>query len=231
MARRLRPEPPVTLPDRIARLPAWAWGVAALSLAAAVAFGAGGGNLALAVAALVALPLAGAAVVSARVQAKREERARAEAAASGEDILKGMGWREFEVLISESFRLRGYRVVELIGGGEEHSFDIVLSRQQRTYLAHCRPLIGDRLDVEVVRGLDARRAVRGAAGGMVVSGARFTREAVQFAKERQVTLISGSALRSLISQARTLRQSAVNSPRATPADTPGADRAKVARNG
>ncbi len=35
------------------------------------------------------------------------------------DVLDGMSWREFEMLVGEGFRLQGYQVVETGGGGAD----------------------------------------------------------------------------------------------------------------
>ena len=44
------------------------------------------------------------------------------------DALDGMGWREFEMLVGEGFRLQVYGVVETGGGGPVGGIDLRLSR-------------------------------------------------------------------------------------------------------
>lgn len=44
------------------------------------------------------------------------------------DVLDGMSWREFEMLVGEAFRLQGYQVVETGGGGADGGVDLVVSR-------------------------------------------------------------------------------------------------------
>lgn len=47
------------------------------------------------------------------------------------DVLDGMSWREFEMLVGEGFRLLGYQVVETGGGGADGGVDLVLSKLNR----------------------------------------------------------------------------------------------------
>lgn len=44
------------------------------------------------------------------------------------DVLGGMNWREFELLVGEGFRLQGYQVAETGGGGADGGMDLVLTR-------------------------------------------------------------------------------------------------------
>lgn len=121
------------------------------------------------------------------------------------DVLHGMSWREFEVLVGEGFRLQGYTVEETGGGGPDGGIDLVLSRPARNgreqYLVQCKQWRAFRVGVDVVRELYGVMAARGAAVGFVVTSGRFTDEAVAFASGRNVTLVDGSKLYKLIQQA------------------------------
>ena len=80
------------------------------------------------------------------------------------DALDGMSWREFEMLVGESFRLQGYPVVETGGGG----IDLVLTKPGNgggeKFLGHCKQWRAFRVDVDVVRELYGAMAARGATG-------------------------------------------------------------------
>ena len=54
------------------------------------------------------------------------------------DVLDGLNWREFEVLVGEAFRLQGYRVMETGGGGADGGVDLVLSRGSEKFLVQCK---------------------------------------------------------------------------------------------
>jgi restriction system protein len=122
------------------------------------------------------------------------------------DALHGMSWREFEVLVSEGFRLQGYRVEETGGGGPDGGIDLVLSRPgsngRERFLVQCKQWRAFKVGVDVVRELYGVMAARGAAGGFVVTSGRFTDEAERFASGRNVTLVDGPKLHKLIQRAR-----------------------------
>lgn len=122
------------------------------------------------------------------------------------DVLDGMSWREFEMLVGEGFRLLGYQVVETGGGGADGGVDLVLSKPSKNggekFLVQCKQWRAFKVGVDVVRELYGVMAARGAAGGFVVTSGRFTDEAVSFASGRNVTLIDGPKLHGLLRQAK-----------------------------
>jgi restriction system protein len=63
---------------------------------------------------------------------------------------------------------------------------------------HCRQWQADKLGIDAVRELHAALAIRGAAGGFVVCGGRFSREAQRFAAGTPLRLIDGAALALLL---------------------------------
>lgn len=136
------------------------------------------------------------------------------------DVLEGMTWREFEMLVGEGFRQQGYQVEETGGGGADGGVDLVLSRPSTTgrekVLVQCKQWRAFKVGVDVVRELYGVMAARGAAAGVVVTSGRFTDEAVAFAKGRNVRLVDGSALHQLIRAAK------AQAPR--PSETPFASR-------
>jgi restriction system protein len=125
------------------------------------------------------------------------------------DVLHGMNWRDFEVLVAEGFRLQGYRAEETGGGGPDGGIDLVLSRPgsngREKFLVQCKQWRAFKVGVDVVRELYGVMASRGAAGGFVVTSGRFTDEAVRFANGTNVTLVDGPKLHKLIQQARAAR--------------------------
>lgn len=122
------------------------------------------------------------------------------------DVLDGMTWREFELLVGEGFRLQGYQVVETGGGGADGGVDLVLTRPGKSggekFLVQCKQWRALKVSVDVVRELYGVMAARGATGGFVVTSGRFTDEAISFASGRNVTLVDGPKLLGLIRQAR-----------------------------
>jgi restriction system protein len=142
------------------------------------------------------------------------------------DALDGMSWREFEMLVGEGFRLKGYQVAETGGGGADGGVDLVLRKTGETsgekFLVQCKQWRALKVGVDVVRELYGVMAARGATGGFVVTSGRFTEAAVSFASGRNVTLIDGEKLRGLLRDAKAAVNRSTSRPAAAPAVTPNA---------
>jgi restriction system protein len=144
------------------------------------------------------------------------------AQAKGADALDGMSWREFESLVGEAFRLQGFGVVETGGGGADGGVDLVLSKGGEKFLVQCKQWKAYKVGVDVVRELYGVMAARGATGGFVVTSGSFTEDAKAFADGRNVKLVDGQRLFSMIRQAKeSLSNRSVAMARSTkPATTP-----------
>lgn len=141
--------------------------------------------------------LAGAAV-SAWRRHQRKTLADNVSAAKSADVLDGMSWREFELLVGEGFRGKGFQVEELGGAGADGGVDLVLRKGGEKYLVQCKQWRAYKVTVQVVRELYGVMAASGAAGGFVVTSGRFTADAREFAEGRNVELMDGDALLDLI---------------------------------
>ncbi|VTU21381.1 Zn-finger domain associated with topoisomerase type I [Variovorax sp. PBL-H6] len=123
-------------------------------------------------------------------------------AAKTADVLEGMSWREFELLVGEGFRRKGFQVEELGGAGADGGVDLVLRKGGEKYLVQCKQWRAYKVTVQVVRELYGVMAASGAAGGFVVTSGRFTADAREFAQGRNVQLMDGDALFALIRSVR-----------------------------
>lgn len=134
---------------------------------------------------------------------RRQRRALVSGVAQGKarDVLDGMSWQQFEMLVGEAFRLQGYRVVETGGNGPDGGIDLVLHKDREKFLVQCKQWKAFKVGVQVVRELYGVMAAKGAAGGFVVTSGHFTDEATAFASGRNVTLVDGRSLFGLIQQA------------------------------
>jgi restriction system protein len=124
------------------------------------------------------------------------------AQARSANALDGMSWREFEMLVGEAFRLQGYRVAETGGGGPDGGIDLVLTKGNEKFLVQCKQWKAYKVSVDVVRELYGVMAAKGATGGFVVTSGRFTDDARKFAEGRNVQLIDGPKLFTMIKQAK-----------------------------
>lgn len=113
-------------------------------------------------------------------------------------LVNSMSWQDFERLVGEAYRQRGYRVRETGGGGADNGIDLVLERDGERHLVQCKQWRAQRVGVDVVRELYGAMAAQGAAGGWVVTSGAFTTPAREFARGRNIELIDGGALVDLI---------------------------------
>jgi restriction system protein len=121
------------------------------------------------------------------------------------DVLNGMTWQEFEMLVGEAYRLEGYTVTETGGGGADGGVDLALRKGGETFLVQCKQWKALKVPATTVRELYGVMAARGAAGGFVVTSGTFTRDAMAFAEGKNIELVEGPRLMKLINQARTAK--------------------------
>lgn len=117
--------------------------------------------------------------------------------------LAGVSWREFELLVGEAFRGKGYSVTENSNKGPDGGIDLRLKKHNETYLVQCKQWRAVKVGVTVVRELYGVMAATGAAGGFVVTSGRFTPEAEAFAQGRNITLMDGAYLKGFIGTVQT----------------------------
>jgi len=121
-----------------------------------------------------------------------------QAMTGGFQSMAKMSWAQFEQLIGEALRRRGFEVTETGGRTADGGVDLVLSKEGKRYLVQCKHWRVQSVGVGVVRELNGVVAARGAAGGYVVTSGVFTREAWAFAQTCAIELIDGEKLESLI---------------------------------
>lgn len=119
------------------------------------------------------------------------------------NALQNITWREFELLVGEAFRMRGFSVTETGGGGSDGGIDLVLRKDSEIFLVQCKQWRAYKVSVNVVRELLGVMVTKGAAGGFVVTSGVFTAEAHLFTKGQNIELIDGSKLAAMIAKART----------------------------
>ena len=113
-------------------------------------------------------------------------------------VLNGMSWQEFEMLVGEAFRRKGYMVSETGGGSADGGVDLVLRKDGEKFLVQCKQWKAFKVGVTTIRELYGVMAAGGATGGFVVTSGVFTQEAESFAEGRNIDLIDGSELTAMI---------------------------------
>ena len=103
-------------------------------------------------------------------------------------------WREFELRVAAAFARRGYAVAVRGGTSADGRIDIALTRDSETALVQCRQWRAMKVSLETVRELHDEMVAKGASRGYVVTLGRFTQDAVEFARGRNIELIDGQQL-------------------------------------
>jgi restriction system protein len=111
----------------------------------------------------------------------------------GRDV-PSLNWREFESMVGEGFRQRGFQVDERGGPSTDGGIDLILRKGREKYLVQCKHWRAQQVGVSIVRELYGVMAAEQAAGGYVVTSGKFTTDALRFAQGRNVELIGGTQL-------------------------------------
>jgi restriction system protein len=109
-----------------------------------------------------------------------------------------LSWRDFEALVGQGFRRRGFEVTERGAAGPDGGVDLGLAKGHERYLVQCKQWRAQQVGVSVVRELYGVMAAEQVAGGYVVTSGTFTKDARQFASGRNIQLIDGPALKALL---------------------------------
>jgi restriction system protein len=122
---------------------------------------------------------------------------------TGLDSLRAMSWREFEMLVGEAFRRRGYAIQETGLDGPDGGIDLILRKDGKTTLVQCKQWKTQRVDVKVVREMFGLLAHHDAAAVKIVAVGDYTTDAQRFAQGKPIELIHGEALLAMVREGQT----------------------------
>ena len=142
---------------------------------------------------------------------------------TGLDSLPAMSWRQFEMLVGEAFRRRGYQVEETGLGGADGGIDLILRKDGRTELVQCKQWRTRQIKVSTVREMWGLASHHGADGVKIVCVGNYTPDASAFAEGKNIELINGDRLLELVRDVQTTA-SAVRSPESKAAIPEAEDR-------
>jgi restriction system protein len=135
-----------------------------------------------------------------------------------DNALHDMTWQDFELLVGEYFRRRGFKVTETGGAGPDGGVDLIAATGTDRYVVQCKKWKAQQVGVQTVRELYGVMTAMGAAGAFVVTSGTFTKEAGRFAEGREIELVSADYLLSEMRKERAADASAAALPEAnTPA--------------
>jgi restriction system protein len=119
-----------------------------------------------------------------------------------EDI-RSLSWRQFESIVGEAFRRRGYTVIENAVDGPDGGVDLVLRKDGAKFYVQCKQWKQLKVGVKPVRELFGVVSASAASGGFFVCSGSYTEEAKAFAKQSGIELIDGAELQRMMEAART----------------------------
>lgn len=115
--------------------------------------------------------------------------------------LNEMGWQDFERLIGEYYRRKGFTVTREGGNGSDGGIDLVLHKKKEMYLVQCKQWKAYKVGVQPVREFYGVMASKGADGGYFVTSGIYTDDAQAFVRGLNLELIDGQKLRKMIDAA------------------------------
>ncbi len=111
--------------------------------------------------------------------------------------LASIAWRDFERLIGEEFRRRGFTVTGFGGtfaAGSGGGADIALMKRGERFLVECKQWRKQQVGLMVVRDLGFVIRAAGARGGYLFTAGEFAREARELALCSRIELIDGQSI-------------------------------------
>lgn len=108
------------------------------------------------------------------------------------DWVNSLSWQEFENMVGEIFRARGYSVENVGGGGADGGIDLRLRRQGQTTLVQCKRWKVFKVGVRPIREFFGVMTSEGVDRGVFVSSGVYTNEALRFAEGNALELIDGA---------------------------------------
>lgn len=112
--------------------------------------------------------------------------------------ISNLSWHEFELMVGEAFRRKGYKVEERGGNGPDGGVDLVLYKDGRKTIVQCKRWSVYRVSVHLIREAYGVMVSEQADECIFVSSGIFTKDARSFASSKPIQLIDGKQLVSLL---------------------------------
>ncbi|MFK7829413.1 MAG: restriction endonuclease [Congregibacter sp.] len=115
-------------------------------------------------------------------------------------IIRALSWREFEQLVAEAYRRKGYTVRENLRYGPDGGVDVTLEKDGQLHLVQCKQWKAQKVGVNVIREMFGVMTAQNATSVSVITSGCFTQEAKNFAEDKPIDLIDGAQLNQMISR-------------------------------
>ena len=117
---------------------------------------------------------------------------------SGIESIRNMSWQNFELLVGEAFRRKGFEVKENGGGGADGGIDLILYKNGKKSIVQCKRWKTFSINVSLVRELYGVMSAESANECIFVSSGNYTSEARLFAENKPIWLIDGEELLKMV---------------------------------
>ncbi len=118
------------------------------------------------------------------------------------DDFRSLSWRQFESIVGEAFRRRGFSVLENVFDGPDGGVDLVLRKNGEKHFVQCKQWKVFKVGVKPIRELYGVAKANDAAGGLFVTSGSYTADALEFGKRCGIEMIDGDALVQMIGDAQ-----------------------------
>ena len=125
---------------------------------------------------------------------------------SGLRSLRALSWQDFERLVGEAYRRRGYTVEEAGGTSPDGGVDVVLYSGGRKTVVQCKRWRTAQVGVSLIRELYGVMVAEKAERAIFVTTGTFTEEANAFARGKPLELVDGEALAKLVEGVQTSQE-------------------------
>lgn len=112
--------------------------------------------------------------------------------------LRNLDWREFETLTAQIMRALHYKVQEQGGAKADGGIDLIAYKKNFKYIIQCKHWKTTTVGVKIVREMLGVSIHEKASGVYIFTCGKFTKEAIEFAKEKRVYLVNGQQICRLI---------------------------------
>lgn len=114
------------------------------------------------------------------------------------ESIRAMSWQEFELLVGEAFRRKGFEVKENGGGGADGGIDLILNKNGKKSIVQCKRWKTFSIGVPLVRELYGVMTAERVNDCIFVSSGNYTAEARLFAEDKPIWLIDGAELLEMV---------------------------------
>lgn len=126
-----------------------------------------------------------------------ERRKRKELLAQTQSLaeLRALSWRDFEKMVSEGFRKKGWKIIEGSGSAPDGGIDLDLtSPSGKRVIVQCKHWKKEKVGVSIVREMLGVLTREKADKVMIIATGTFTKEAIKWAEGQPIQLIDGPEL-------------------------------------